>query len=129
MLRKSNIRLISSKKSSAKDFEVAEYVLPKFEVVVTPPKAPTYSDGTLTISVKVTYTYGQPVKGVAQFVVTRNNYWDPSPQPAIAQKQVSIDGTGSAEFQIVSDLKLSADNWQDDLKITVSFTEELTGKI
>lgn len=65
---------------------------------------------------------------MAQFVVTRNYYWDPTPQPVIAQKQVNIDGTATAEFQIVSELKLNPDNWQDDLKVTVSVTEALTGQ-
>ncbi|KAG4071650.1 hypothetical protein HA402_011804 [Bradysia odoriphaga] len=115
--------------SSAKEFEVAEYVLPKFEVTVTAPKDATYSDGTLRITAKAIYTYGQPVKGVAQVTVSRNNIWDPTPQPAIAQKQVDIDGTATAEFQIVADLKLSPDNWQDDLKVTVSVTEALTGVV
>ncbi len=112
-----------------KEFEVAEYVLPKFEVTVLAPKDSTYSDGTLKLTATAIYTYGQPVKGTAQFVITRNYYWDPTPQPAIAQKQVPIDGTGIAEFQIESDLKVNSNNWQDDFLVTVSVTEALTGVV
>lgn len=115
--------------SSTKEYEVAEYVLPKFEVIVTAPKDATYADGTLRITAKALYTYGQPVKGVAQVTVTRNYYWDTTPQPAIVQKQINIDGTATVEFEIATELKLSPDNWQDDLKVTVSLTEALTGVV
>lgn len=94
---------------------------------MTAPKAVTYSDGTLTIAIKALYTYGQNVKGVAQVVVTRNNNWDPSPQPAIVQKQVNIDGNAIAEFKMDSELKISSQNWQDEFKVTVSVAEALTG--
>lgn len=124
-----NIKINECFQSSEKVFEVAEYVLPKFEVTVTAPKDSTYADGTLTITMKALYTYGENVKGVAQVVVTRNNYWDPTPQPPIVQKQVNIDGNAVAEFQMQSELKISSQDGQDDFKVTVSVTEALTGLV
>lgn len=44
-------------------FEVEEYVLPKFEVVLDHPKVLLQSSPTLTGSVKATYTFGKPVQG------------------------------------------------------------------
>lgn len=115
--------------TSEKVFEVAEYVLPKFEVTVIGPKAATYADGELTINVKAVYTYGENVKGVAVVVISRNNYWDPTPQPPIAQKQVDINGNAVAQFKMDSELKISSQNWQDDFKVTASVTEALTGSV
>lgn len=103
-------------------------MLPKFEVIVSTPKDVVYSDGALRVTIKATYTYGKAVKGVAQVTVSRKSYWDPTPQPVIAQKQVNIDGTANAEFQIVSDLKLNPDNYQDELDVKVMVTEALTGQ-
>lgn len=113
--------------SAEKIFEVDEYVLPKFEVTAIAPKDSTYADGTLKITAKAMYTYGQPVKGVALFVITRNYYWDSTPQTPIAQKQINIDGTAIAEFDMASELKISENNWQDDFKVTITVTEGLTG--
>ncbi|KAJ6633451.1 CD109 antigen [Pseudolycoriella hygida] len=115
--------------SSEKIFEVAEYVLPKFEVTVTAPKDSTYSDGALMISIKALYTYGENVKGAATVTITRNYPWDPSPQPTIAQKTVNIDGNAVAQFNIASELKVNENNWQDDFKVTVAVTEALTGVV
>lgn len=108
-------------------FEVAEYVLPKFEVTVTAPKDATYADGTLLINIKSLYTYGESVKGVAQVVVSRYNSWDPTPQSPIVQKQVDINGNGVVEFQMETELKITSQNWQDDFKVTATVTEALTG--
>ncbi|XP_022083908.1 CD109 antigen-like isoform X2 [Acanthaster planci] len=42
---------------------IDEYVLPKFEVTVTPPPYIVSTDTQATISVEAKYTYGEPVKG------------------------------------------------------------------
>lgn len=114
---------------SEKKIEIAEYVLPKFEVTVIAPKDATYADGTVNINIKATYTYGENVKGVAQVIVSRSNSWDPTPQPTIVQKQVDIDGNAVAQFQIESELKITSQNWQDEFKVTVAVTEALTGSV
>lgn len=111
-------------------FEVAEYVLPKFEVTVTAPKDSTYSDKTLRINVKALYTYGKNVKGVVVVAISQPNYsWNPTPQPTIVQKQVAIDGSAYVEFDLASELQVNPQNWQDDFDVTASVTEELTGSV
>ncbi|KAM7438496.1 A-macroglobulin receptor [Porites harrisoni] len=45
-------------------FKVDKYVLPKFEVTITPPSFVAYTDrSNITATVCARYTYGQPVKG------------------------------------------------------------------
>jgi len=46
-----------------RDFEVAEYVLPTFEVQVLLPPFATYNKPDVVATVTAHYTYGQPVKG------------------------------------------------------------------
>lgn len=62
-------------------------------------------------------------------MISRNNDWDPTPQPPIVQKQVDINGNAVAQFDMKSELKITSDNWQDDLKVTVAVTEGLTGSV
>uniref|UniRef100_A0A1B6DAF4 TEP1-F n=1 Tax=Clastoptera arizonana TaxID=38151 RepID=A0A1B6DAF4_9HEMI len=47
-----------------KGFHVAEYVLPKFEVIVDVPKHATFKDSKVVATIRSKYTYGRPVKGV-----------------------------------------------------------------
>jgi uncharacterized protein YfaS (alpha-2-macroglobulin family) len=45
-------------------FEVLDYVLPRFDVVIIPPKHVTQGDKKIEFTVKAKYTYGKGVQGV-----------------------------------------------------------------
>jgi len=86
-------------------FTVAEYVLPKFEVDVLAQSfflvnmnQPSLQKD-LYVTLKATYTYGQPVKGTANITVELQHYnWDSGPFPQRMYSAQLVDGT--AEFQV-----------------------------
>lgn len=121
-----NINVEVDNQSQKKEFEIAEYVLPKFEVTVTAPKDATYSDNLIRITVNGKYTYGENVKGTALVSITSQT-WSATPALPIIEKKVQVDGTGFAEFRL-SELKVSSQNWQDSFDVKASLTESLTGE-
>nr|XP_045592650.1 pregnancy zone protein-like [Procambarus clarkii] len=52
------------------NFMVEKYVLPRFEVTVTPPRYLLASDASLALTVCARYTFGQPVRGGLRLEVT-----------------------------------------------------------
>uniref|UniRef100_A0A3P9KCH7 Alpha-2-macroglobulin-like protein 1 n=1 Tax=Oryzias latipes TaxID=8090 RepID=A0A3P9KCH7_ORYLA len=65
------------------NFEIKEYVLPKFEVTVNLPSVITILDDEVTLKICGKYTYGKPVLGSvkAEFCRHLNQYsWLPSPK-------------------------------------------------
>lgn len=108
-----------------KEFEIAEYVLPKFEVTVSAPKDLTYSDSSVRLTITAKYTYGENVKGTALVSIT-SQAWSSTPVMPVVQKKVEINGNGYVEFQMV-ELKVSPQNWQDSFNVKASLTESLTG--
>ncbi|NWX90083.1 OVOS protein, partial [Nothoprocta pentlandii] len=70
-----NYKIIIVKKSgdrTSHSFLVEEYVLPKFDVIVTAPESLTVMDTNFTVKVCGIYTYGQPVEGKVQLSVCRD---------------------------------------------------------
>ncbi|KAJ6643551.1 CD109 antigen [Pseudolycoriella hygida] len=110
-----------------KPFEVAEYVLPKFEVTVSAPKDLTYSDKIVRLTISAKYTYGQNVKGTALVSITSQS-WSATPAKPVVEKRVAVDGNGFVEFPLV-ELNVNPQNWQDTFNVKASVTESLTGKM
>ncbi|KAL7741142.1 hypothetical protein ACLKA6_018168 [Drosophila palustris] len=112
--------------SESKSFEVAKYVLPKFQVVVESVKDIAKLDGVLKATVRAKYTYGKPVKGKATVSISPNySYYSPSGNSLEQTKTIDVDGKGHVEFTF-SDM-----GWQSaytpPLKVFAEVTEELTG--
>ncbi|NXB40023.1 OVOS protein, partial [Eulacestoma nigropectus] len=73
-------QIIVETKSGEKEyqsFRVEEYVLPKFEVTITGPKAISFFDEEVRVNVCASYTYGQPVQGNARINVCRQHFYSP----------------------------------------------------
>ncbi|KAL6456291.1 hypothetical protein MHYP_G00348340 [Metynnis hypsauchen] len=60
--------------ATSQDFEIKEYVLPKFEVIVNLPPVVTVLDKQATLKVCANYTYGQPVSGSVKADVCRKHF-------------------------------------------------------
>lgn len=108
-----------------KEFEIAEYVLPKFEVTVSAPKDLTYSDVVVRITVIAKYTYGESVKGTA-LVSVKSQGWSATPGTPLVEKKFDINGNGFIEIRM-SELKVNDQNSQDTFDVKASVTESLTG--
>jgi CD109 antigen len=125
---------IKDDKVTAKEFEVDEYVLPKFELLLDVEPA-NYKDGKIRATVKAKYTFGKLAKGTAKVTakVERSyhsfgrRYRPKKLDPVIVTKQVDVDGIKFVEFDMYDELKLNKSNY-DNVKLTATFVEEMTKK-
>ncbi|PVD35034.1 hypothetical protein C0Q70_06315 [Pomacea canaliculata] len=94
------IQTFSRENFFSKKFTVAEYSLPRFEVKVNIPSYALTSDEYLTGSIKASYTFGQPVKGMVELHVssTEETYSSCRSQPLFLQMAFDIDG--EAKFSV-----------------------------
>lgn len=117
-------------KTTTKEFEVDEYVLPKFEVTIESPGITTFKDGKVKAIVRAKYTYGKPVKGeatVSAYPDFRFHYVQPFERDVITRKTIPVDGKGSVEFELRDEIKLEGD-YTRDIVIEAVVEEELTGR-
>jgi CD109 antigen len=123
-----NIEIDGETKS--KEFEVAEYVLPKFEVTVDSPAHTTFKDGKIHATVRAKYTYGKPVKGqatISAYPILWLGAIQPFIQDNIVRKVIPVDGKGSVDFDIKEELKIDGE-YERYVNIEAIFEEELTGR-
>lgn len=127
--------------------EVAEYVLPKFEVKIDSPDHFTLDDEKVQAVIRAKYTHGKPLRGTAVVTVTGEDNFgtfylrrirrmsyasNQNRSEHSVKKTVAIDGQETIEFNIKDELKFdrSDKNKYCDLqnfKIEVEVTETLTG--
>lgn len=112
---------MSSFQKRSKEFDVAEYVLPKFDVIVSGPKDATYSDSLVRITFSAKYTYGENLKGTALVSVI------PTGLAKVAERSVDLNGSGYVEFQM-SEFQNNVDNFENTFDVNVAVTEALTGQ-
>lgn len=149
-----NVKL-GSGEESIKQFEVAKYTLPTFEMSIDSQTDTYYQQGVIRATVKARYTFGQIAKGNATITATaRGNYYPyykggpvpmiadapmampgrpgrpfPYPQPGVTvSKTVEIDGISFVEFDIEKELQLTDKTRDTSVTLTAVFIEELTGR-
>nr|XP_034997143.1 alpha-2-macroglobulin-like protein 1 [Zootoca vivipara] len=121
--------------NSRRDFLVAEYVLPKFEVEIEFPELVTTADENFQVKVSGKYTYGKRVQGNVQLRFTRGLsfyfLWRNTNETlsAIAHEYTAqTDETGFAYFTINgSDLNLSHNGYRKYVKFEAELEEKGTG--
>lgn len=121
---------VDDNEETKKSFEVAEYVLPKYEVIVDSEPHVTFKDGKIRATVRGKYTYGKSVKGqatISAYPVLWLGGVQPFIQDNIVRKVVQVDGKGSVEFDIKEELKIDGE-YERYVKIEAIFEEELTGR-
>ncbi|XP_032689989.1 CD109 antigen-like isoform X2 [Odontomachus brunneus] len=112
-----------------KAFEVAEYVLPNFEVTIDSPKHSTFKESKVTVTIYAKYTYGKPVKGEAT-ITAYPDIFSGVIQPIFQQpvrKVVPIDGKVVIDFDIKSELRLT-DEYDRPIMIDAVVEETLTSR-
>ncbi|XP_015601908.1 CD109 antigen isoform X2 [Cephus cinctus] len=112
-----------------KEFQVAEYVLPKFEVTIEAPKHGTFKDSKVTATVYAKYTYGKAVKGEAT-ITAYPDIFSGLIQPIFrtpVRKVVPIDGKVTVDFDIATELRLT-DEYERPVQLDVAVEEALTGR-
>lgn len=111
-----------------KQFEVAEYVLPQFEVIVDAKPHVAFSDDKIRVTVSGKDTFGKLAKGKATVTatVTKNHFSYRSPLKVA--KIVDVDGKNDVEFDIKEELELRTINNAVTVDIEATFTEQLSGR-
>ncbi|XP_059162968.1 CD109 antigen-like [Physella acuta] len=107
-----------------KSFNVAEYVLPKFEVEVIMPPYVLTSDFDVTFTIKTKYTYGKPVKGNAIVQVNLHDYWKTKP---VYQLIIPIDGETRAVVPMSKVKEFAYSLNEVTLIVSANVIESLTG--
>jgi len=120
---------VDAKKEGRKVFEVAEYVLPKFELSIEANPDANFKDGKIRATVKAKYTFGKAVKGNATITASQDkSYYYYLNEPKKVSKTVDIDGKKVVEFDIEKDLGIRDKYQEHTVNLCATFTEELSGK-
>ncbi|XP_063605240.1 alpha-1-macroglobulin-like, partial [Penaeus indicus] len=109
--------------STTKEFKVEEYVLPRFEVTVVPPKYILATDTEFTFTVCAKYTFGQPVKGNVTLVV-HNCKWGSDRKTHTVTNKIS----GCKEIKVLADYFGDSRYYEIKLSLTATVTEDGTGE-
>ncbi|XP_076058869.1 CD109 antigen-like [Oratosquilla oratoria] len=115
--------------TTTKQFQVAEYVLPKFEVNVELPPFAVFDRPQFPATVKAFYTYGKPVKGEVTIQVTPTYKYGylQAPYDDPIRKVVHIKGKADVTLHVFDDLKLK-DDYAREVEVTAYVKEDLTGR-
>jgi CD109 antigen len=129
---------VNDGEETVKCFDVAEYVLPKFEVSIDSNPDITFKDGKIVATVKANYTFGKIAKGEAKVTAKvldqyhhRHFGWHHQAIEDNSEKiikTVEVDGKKFVEFDLSEDLKINDTAYERTVKLTASFKEELSGK-
>jgi CD109 antigen len=123
--------LVNNEKAHSKNFDVAEYTLPKFEVQIDANPDANYKDGKIRATVKAKYTFGKVAKGnatVTAEIYQPYHWWRSEPERKNVSKSVEVDGKKPVEFDIENELGIKDQKYEKQIKLFATFTEELTGK-
>ncbi|XP_018798385.1 PREDICTED: CD109 antigen isoform X2 [Bactrocera latifrons] len=120
--------VIEGQSPVSKSFEVAKYVLPKFEVSIETAKDVAIPDGIIKVTVRSKYTYGKSVEGTATVSIKPlYHHYGMNIQPE-ATKMVYVDGKGHVEFDLSKDLSIGGERtYVPPLKVLATMKEKLTG--
>ncbi|XP_048840226.1 alpha-2-macroglobulin-like [Brienomyrus brachyistius] len=114
------------------NFEVKDYVLPRFQVDLKVPEEVNVLEKEIEAGVCGTYTYGKPVVGVASLKLCREVYsysQDTNATAVCQMEDVQVNKMGCA-FHRFSMSHFCSVNWDDfarSLKFTMKLEEEGTG--
>lgn len=110
-------------------FEVAEYILPKFDVIIDTPKHQYFQDGKVRATIRTKYTYGKPVKGEVTVSMYPKTYgsFQPFAINLIAHKVMKINGNAYLEFDIDKELHVKED-YEQAMVMEAIVEEEWTGR-
>jgi CD109 antigen len=114
---------INGKSKATKEFEVAEYVLPKFEFILDANPDANFKEGKITATARAKYTFGKIAKGNATITAEVDGL-----QQHKVTKSIKVDGKKHFEIDIERELKMSEKHREQTVNMFATFTEELSGK-
>lgn len=117
-----------------KEVEIAEYVLPKFDIKIDSANDFSAKDGKISAIIRSKYTYGKLVKGEAIVALTPVSSYSYYRMPNSASdsviKTIPINGKGTVEFDLEKDLKIEYTSYvhSHNYELSATIVEELTGR-
>lgn len=118
------VKVDHDNKEKVKSFEVAKYVLPKFEVLVScDPPFVKVNDEKMKITVKAKYTFGKEVKGNATIgiIYKNNNFWKSDLK---STKCVHFNGKLTLDFDLNESIMMQSER---ELEVFAVVEDEVTG--
>lgn len=111
-------------------FEVAEHILPNFDVLIDTPKHQYYRQGKIRATIRTMQTYGKPIKGEVTVSVYPKTYgsFQPLLLNLITRKVMKIDGKASVEFDIADELNFKED-YEQGAVMEAIVEEEPSGRL
>lgn len=131
MLGDYQIKVEARNQETTKNFKVAEYILPTFDVNIQLPSYVTYNESDLTASVLATYTYGKPVNGHVALTVqplVRFSNLDTRPLQQSQYRARLVNGTADINLDLVKDLRLDRELFEREIEFFALVEEDLTGR-
>lgn len=120
---------------TVKIIEVAEYVLPKFEVSIETNHDIHFKFAKIYATIKAQYTFGKVAKGTATItaeVSTQYSGFNRAYSRQQSSKKISrtleVDGKSVIEFDLGNDLGIRSNDYDRLVKLEAQFKEELSGK-
>lgn len=110
---------VNNDKEVTKEFEVAEYTLPKFEFSIDANPDSNYKEGKISATVRAKYTFGKIAKGNAAITVKGEG--------KSVSRTVEVNGKKNVEFTH-EELGIKKSFQEKTVNIFGTFTEELSGK-
>ncbi|XP_031631360.1 CD109 antigen-like [Contarinia nasturtii] len=113
----------------AREIEVAEYVLPLFDVIIDSPSEFSAKNDKIRAIVRSKYTYGKFVKGEATVSLSSTSQNAAMKRRNEIIKTIPIDGKGTVEFDVENDLKemFTKTESKKSFELKARVIEELTG--
>ncbi|XP_030043081.1 alpha-2-macroglobulin-like protein 1 isoform X2 [Microcaecilia unicolor] len=119
---------ISLKEAGAtQTFDVEEYVLPKFEVVIQLPKVVSCLDNIINFKVCGRYTYGKPVQGTIQSTLCRKRLGQGVDLCEELKGQTDRTGCISADIEPSANFTSSSSEFSPTLEAQATLVEDGTG--
>lgn len=109
-------------------FEVKEYVLPRFEVIVDTKHDVTQNEGVIRVTVYGNYTFGEFVKGKATITAKLYDSKFPDTVQHTVSKTVDVEFKKLVEFNMRNELNIVNEIRPYLVKFEVEFEEGLTGQ-
>ncbi|GFT73842.1 CD109 antigen [Nephila pilipes] len=112
-----------------KNFSVAEFIMPTYEVHIDLPIYTTYNKSDVEATITAMYSYGKAVKGEITLTVaprTRYNKLNVRPYESF-QTKIKIDGSVTVYLNLLKDLSLRTDFFKREIEFFALVEEEETG--
>jgi len=121
---------VKSDEEITKTFDVAEYVLPKFEVIIDSKPRVAFKEGKIKVMVSAKYTFGKLAVGNVTVTAELEDVWrwPVSPTIKVSKTVADFNAKSFVEFDIKNELRQNEIIYDKRVIVIATFTDQLTGR-